>query len=259
MKTTKYILLIIVFAFFTIKADRRYFSRTYLANTLPANSLEMEIWNTGKFGKNSGYYYRFQPRIEFEYGVTDKLTTSMYFNFNQITSAENSFSSKSFSFSSTSVEIRYRLSEINEFIVDPAVYFEFYYGGEKIEYEEKLILSKRFGNFITAFNLTSEIERLVIKSSSESSIEFTAGMMYDVSNNFALGFEFKHHKNFKKIFENEESNASFLGPTLNILTDRFYLTINFLSQIFGSPKSNSSLDLVGHEKYEFRTILGIGL
>lgn len=261
MKKTIYflILLTIIIISDNSYADRRYFGRSYLAYTLPMGAFEFELWNTGRIGKDAGFYYRFQPRFEFEYGVTDRFSTSLYFNFNQITSDGNSFSSKPLGFSSTSLEFRYRLTDPNEFIIDPALYFEFAYGGDMIGYEAKTIFSKRFGNFITAVNLSAEIEREITESLSESEFEITGGAMYDISPNIAFGLEFRNHRGYEGVYESEEAQATYLGPTINFQTQSFYLTFNFLTQVGGSPASTGSLDLIHHEKYEFRTILGVEL
>lgn len=240
-------------------ADRRYFGRLYLANTLPKGAFELEFWNTGRFGKYTGYYYRFQPRMEFEYGVTDRLTTSLYFNFNQVKAENNSFTSKPFEFQSTSLELKYRFTNPGETFVDPAVYFELSYGGDEIEYESKLIFSKRLGRFVTAVNFTSEIEREVIDSETGSEFEITAGAMYDVSPGFAVGLEFKNHRTYNDIYKGQTSQAYYVGPTVNYQAEKFYITFNLMRQVHGTPNSGSNLDLMGHEKYEFRTILGIDL
>jgi hypothetical protein len=250
---------LILMLFNNTYADRRYFGRSYLAYTLPKGAFEFELWNTGRIGKDMGFFYRFQPRFEFEYGVTDRLSASFYFNFDQITSEDNLFDSKSFGFASTSLELRYRLTNPNEIFVDPALYFEFAYGGDELEYESKVILSKRSGNFIGVLNVSSEIEREVIEGVNESAFEVTGGIMYDVNPNFAAGFELRNHRVYEGIYEEEESQATFLGPTVNLQTESFYITFNFLAQIAGSPSSGNNLDLIHHEKYEFRTIFGIDL
>lgn len=253
------VILLIIVLFNNTFADRRYFGRSYLAYTLPRGAFEFELWNTGRIGKDMGFFYRFQPRFEFEYGVTDRLSASLYFNFDQITSEDNIFDSKSFGFASSSIELRYRLTNPNEIFVDPAIYFEFAYGGDEMEYESKAIFSKRIGNFIGVLNFSSEIEREVIEGVNESAFEVTGGIMYDFNPNFAVGFEFRNDKGFKGIYEEEESEASFLGPTVNFQTESFYITFNFLAQVSGSPSARNNLDLLHHEKYEFRTILGIEL
>lgn len=242
-----------------IHADRRYFGRSYLANTLPAKAFEFELWNTARIGKTEGYFYRFQPRMEFEYGITDRLTTSLYMNFNSQQIENSTTSSKEFGFNGTAVEFRYRLSELGEYTVDPAVYFELTYVGSEIEYESKLILSKRIGNIVTALNINGEIGRDVIANRHETSFELTGGIGYDITSTFATGIEFKNHTNFNDIYGKKSNSALFIGPSINLLTDKFYFTFNFLAQVTGSPAIKSGLDLLGHERYEIRTILGIEL
>lgn len=259
-KSIYFLTLILILAFFNNTfADRRYFGRSYLAYTMPAGEFEFELWNTGRIGKDMGFFYRFQPRFEFEYGVTDRLSASLYFNFDQITSEGNAFGSKPLGFESTSIELRYRLTNPNEIFVDPALYFEFAYGGDKIDYESKAIFSKRLGNFIGVLNLSSEIEREVIEEENESAFEITGGLMYDVNPNFAFGFEFRNDRGYEGIYDEEESQATFLGPTVNLQTESFYITFNFMTQVAGSPSTGNNLDLLHHEKFEFRTILGIEL
>lgn len=261
MRRVSYFFIFIIFLFAVNNnyADRRYFGRSYLAYTLPSGAFEFELWNTGNIGRQSGFFYQFQPRFEFEYGITDRLSASLYFNFNQVTAEDNNISSKPLEFSSTSLELRYRLTNPGEIFVDPALYFEFAYGGESVEYESKVIFSKRFGDFLTAVNFNSEIEREITQSESESEFEITGGIAYDVSSGLAFGLELKHNRGYEGIYEKEEANATYLGPTVNLQTKSFYLTFNFLAQVTGSPSSKDGLDLIHHNRYEFRTILGIEL
>jgi hypothetical protein len=230
-----------------------------MANTLPAKAFEFELWNTARIGKAEGFYYRFQPRMEFEYGITDRFTTSFYMNFNSRQIENSTISTKKFEFDGTAVELRYRLTELGEYFVDPAVYFELTYAGSEVEYESKLILSKRIGSIITALNVTGEIERDVVANKHEAKFEITGGFGYDITSTFAAGIEFKNHTNFDDIYGKKTNSALFIGPSINLLTDKFYFTINFLTQVTGSPVVKSGLDLTGHERYEIRTILGIEL
>lgn len=257
---TPILVLVLFFLFITTSiADRRYFGWSYTAYTLPRGAFELEVWNTWSIGKEMGHYYRTRPRFEFEYGIFDRLTASLYFNFDQIIAEENSFQSKNFTFSATSLELRYRLTEQNEIFVDPALYFEFAYGGDEIEYEAKALLSKRINNLIAVLNLNVEIEKEIIENKTESVFEVTAGAMYEIIPSLALGIEFRNHRKFEDIYEKEAYQASFLGPTLNLQTKSFYVTMSFLPQISGRPVTSGNLELNGHEKYEFRTILGIDL
>ena len=253
-------IVIILSGIFNINhADDKKFARSYTSYTLPSNALEFEFWQTGRIDKGEGFYYRWQPRFEVEYGVTDRLTTSMYLNFNEIKSSGNSIPSKSFSLSTTSFEFRYRLSNPGEYFVDPALYFEISYGGDELAYEPKILLTKQFDKFISVMNLVSEIEKNFPESETESAFELTLGLVYELNKNFSLGLEFRNDRNFSNVYEKEENQASFIGPTVSYHSDKLYFVLNFLTQISGGPIRTNNLDLIGHEKYEVRTILGIGL
>lgn len=240
-------------------ADEKKFARSYTSYTLPARGLEFEFWQTARIDKGAGYYYRWQPRFEVEYGITDRLTASMYFNFNEVKSSGNSITPKPFGLSTTSFEFRYRLSNPGEYMLDPALYFEFGYGGDKVFYEPKILLSKRFDKFEAVINLVSEIERAPANSKTESKFEISAGLAYDFNPNIAVGLEFRNHRNYTNIYKQELNQASFIGPTVSFHSEKLYLVINLLAQFAGSPGTKNNLDLNGHEKYEIRTILGVGL
>lgn len=259
LKYVSLILIVVVYIPGVLKADKKPFARSYTSYTLPARALELEIWQTGILGKEVGNYSRWRPRLEFEYGITDRLTGSMYLNFDQTNSSGNNFQSKPFSLSTTSFEFRYRLSNPSEWFIDPALYFELGYGGDVVVYEPKILLTKRFDDFITVINLTSEIERNIAESENESAFEFTAGIAYEINNNISLGLEFRNDRNYRDIYSNELNQAIYLGPTVSLQTEKFYFVINFLAQLDGSPSSHNNLDLIGHEKFEVRTILGIEL
>lgn len=260
MKETILLIVISIFLFANnSNADRRFFGRSYTSYTLPSKTLELEIWNTGKFGKDSGYFYRWQPRLEFEYGVTDNLTASMYFNFDETRTSQNTLPKKSLSFSSTSFEIKYRLFDVGKYFIDPMLYSEIYFGGDKVKFEPKIILTKRSSRVIGVVNINFEIEKDIPASLTESKFEVTSGLAYEVSANFALGVELRNHVNFQDIYSSKKNEALYIGPTINIQTERFYLTLNAIGQVYGNPSTSNGLELKGHEKYEFRTILGINL
>jgi hypothetical protein len=64
----------------TATASEALFTHTYLTETLPQGSMEVEQWFTQRSGKSQGTYELSQYRTEFEYGVTDYWTLSAYIN-----------------------------------------------------------------------------------------------------------------------------------------------------------------------------------
>ncbi len=241
------------------KADRRYFGNLYLAYTPAARELELELWQTSRIGKTNGSFFSWQPQVEVEYSFTDKFVSSFYVNFISQKSSDNNFESKPLSISSVSVELRYRLAEQDEFFVDPALYFEFIYGNGKVEYEPKLLLSKRFGRFISGINIGSAFEKDEDDTEMEAEFEISLGLAYDLTNNFAMGIEFKNNRTFESFYGKEKNQAAYIGPTFGYGAEDINFVLSFLAQIKGSPSSNKNLDLISHEKYELRFLASIEL
>lgn len=73
----------------TAHASEPVFGYTYLADTLPANALEAEVWSTYRTKKSQGTYKLLQNRAELEYGVTDRWTVSLYLNQYAVTAENN--------------------------------------------------------------------------------------------------------------------------------------------------------------------------
>lgn len=249
---------VIIFSGVSI-AEGRKFARSYLAETMSANQFSLGLFYYNKFDKMDGYYQYLSPGVELEYGAFDKLTASLYFNFNQIISKDNSFDSKPFTLESTSLELRYRFTNEGEEILDPAVMLEFEIGKNVIGYEPKLILSKIIKNFTGVINLTAEYEKETDTDEENSGIELTGGLLYKFTPLLEVGFEFMHHRTYESVFSARLSQATFLGPTINIKTKDFSLAINIIKQISGSPSTKSGLDLFYHENYELSAMLEVEL
>src|SRR5437773_5030232 len=102
MKNGKTIALGIVFSAavaMPARADERLFTYTYEPETTPKGTFEFEQWVTSRVGRNASVgqndYQLWQFREEFEYGVTDNYTLSLYVNheyesFKDNTGAKNS-------------------------------------------------------------------------------------------------------------------------------------------------------------------------
>jgi len=261
MKKTFLILFLLSFLVITnvIKADRKYFGRSYTANTLSARSLEIELWNTVYLGKSDGTYYKLKPVIEIEYGLTDNLTAAFLFGVNHERIKTNNLSSSKTEFDGVAVELRYLFGEIDKYFVDPGIYVEAGYSEEETSVESKIILSKRYNNFVSVFNFITEIEHASATGINVSSSEITGGISYDLTTTFAIGAEVSLQSNYLRIFKKNENSAVYIGPTLSYLRENFDFCLNVLAQVSGSPKTWNNLELQGNDKYQIRTIIGIDL
>jgi hypothetical protein len=67
-----------------LRADENLFGYTYGAETLPRGESELYTWQTFRFGKESGSYFGWDQKYEYEWGITDRLQASLYLNFNAV-------------------------------------------------------------------------------------------------------------------------------------------------------------------------------
>ena len=70
-------------------ASDQVFTHTYLAETSPAGSKELEQQTTYRDKKSQGLYRLWQSRTEFEYGITDRWQVSLYANAYSVTAENN--------------------------------------------------------------------------------------------------------------------------------------------------------------------------
>src|SRR5262245_18823660 len=68
-------------------ATERHFPFTYETGVLGPGQAELEPWTTFRVGREH-YYSRIDQRLEFEFGLVDRLQTSLYWNFERTTADE---------------------------------------------------------------------------------------------------------------------------------------------------------------------------
>jgi hypothetical protein len=269
MKKQVFITIMVVFSGIQILAQDRHFSWTYESTTLPRGGIDIEPWVTYSTGKDN-FYKRYDSRIEFETGLTDRIQTSLYLNsshssFASVDSLENinGISHKSgFSFSN---EWKFNLLNPSTSPVGLGLYAEFGFASDEIELEFKLIVDKKTPKSILSYNLVCENEfeyeyedkgnESEIETEKEFVVENDLAYMYLLKPNFGLGLEARNHNVF--VDGEMEHSAVFLGPTMFFSNGKFFAILNIMPQL-GSLKS-SGLDLEEYEKVSGRIIIGISL
>jgi hypothetical protein len=125
-------------------ANERHFSYTYESGVLPPGEREFELWTTYRAGRHD-LYVRLDHRAEFEIGLTNRLMTAFYLNWqdvNQEVPTAPSSTQRQFSFEGISSEWKYKLSDPVADGFGSAVYGELGLGTGEVELEGKLILDK---------------------------------------------------------------------------------------------------------------------
>ncbi|MCE9615488.1 MAG: hypothetical protein K8T26_14550 [Lentisphaerae bacterium] len=261
-------------------ADERKFGYVYEADVLPKGQAEFEQWVTARAGKDGGRYARWDFREELEYGLTERLTTALYLNFEdefssgvktsdgadseaEVEAGEDE--SGGVDFAGLSSEWKYQLLSPYRDVVGVVVYVE---GSSDLahetELEEKLVLSKNWERWVAAANVTVEQEWEYEDGESEKEgvLELTAGLSRKVTDTWSVGLEARNHREFENNFEfkDEEHRAYFLGPNVAYANGTYWATLSVLPQIYGEGEhATDNLILDEHERVEVRLLAGVPL
>jgi len=253
----------------------RSFAYTYQSNILPKGSMDLELTNTLRTGKE-GEYSPFEfgrildQRIEFEVGLSDNLQTAFYFNASSSAFALEGGPGIEHDLDvSFSNEWKWKLSDPSVDAIGSALYGELTVSADEIELEGKVILDKRFGDELVALNLIGEYElesefeaeESEVETEAETPVEIDLSYMHFFSPSFGIGLEARNHN---KITEDEgwEHSALFAGPVIFVVHDRIFGILTALPQIANLHKTDTApgnLVLDDHEKVELRLLVGISL
>ena len=227
------------------RADRRNFSFTYEATTVPEGEGEIEQYLTAKAlrkGFDSVLDWNYQ--LELEYGVTDRFDVAVYQMFGQAPE-------KPLSWQGYKLRGRYRPVDYEEWPVDPLGYIELIQKADgAIALEQKLVLGKRTENLAAAINLTFEESGL---NRDEKELEFAPSVALGYAPRpwvtigaEALGvmaWEFKDGKT------ESAAPAYYAGPALSLAHGKAFITFACLWQLGDTA----------HDRYRARMLLGIDL
>ena len=271
-RETTFLLMIIAFTGIAniVVAQDRHFSWTYESTTLPKGGIDIEPWVTYSTGREN-YYSKYESRIEFETGLTDKLQTALYLNAKHETKALTDSSGNitglgSGSGYSFSNEWKLNILNPSTAMIGLGLYAEYGISPDEVELEFKLLLDKKTAKSIIAYNLVSEIEfekefeaeengEGEIETEREFVIENDLAYMYLFKPNFGLGLEARNHNEF--VDGEMEHAAVFLGPTLFFSQKNFFAIVNIMPQLINLKGGGTDLD--EHTKLTARILFGVSL
>lgn len=252
---------------FSTQADERFFGYVYEAEVLPKGKWEFEQWLTYRKGypegdrKFSEHLWDF--REEIEYGLTDRLSASLYLNFRgeqQVARVRGLNGSNAFKFEGVSTEFKYQLLNPNTHPVGLALYLEPTYNGDERELEYKILLSKNLGDrWVLAANANFEQEWELEDGSTshEAVLEFTAGAAYRLTPHWSVGIEGRYHSVYEGFgLDRHLGTGWFLGPNVHYGSSKWWATLTVLPQIHGNP-SDGGINLTEHQTFETRLLFGI--
>lgn len=215
-------------------ADRRSFVWTYEYMTMAKGEAEIEYYLTSKLPDRSDRETSsWQQQFELEYGITNRWDISLYQVFNQ----KNTATSSTLEYAGFKVRTRYRLGKKGEYLLNPLLYFEVIREDDlsnPVRLEAKLILAKDIDRFTIAYNQIAEQEF----ENGEKEIEnkYAFGITYEIDPKFKLGLESTG---------NYSENKYYLGPTLSLAREKFWLSFGILGGLNGDSDDTQSRLLIG--------------
>jgi hypothetical protein len=266
------------------QADEQYFGYTYSAEVLPKGQTEAEFWATDRRGKEDGHYDAQDYRLELEHGFTDRLTVSGYANFVSHDIHGNpglDDTNRDFAFQGLSTEFKYNVLSPYKDGFGLTLYAEPGWSrihsvegekGTEYELELKAILQKNFldDRLIWAANLTFEPEWEKEKEVDETTglpetewekelkLEVSTGLSYRVAPGWYASVEGRYASVYPDWTSglHRETYAVFAGPAIHYGGKKWWATLSYQPQLFGSPSPNGNLALDEYEKRELRLKIG---
>jgi hypothetical protein len=242
-------------------ANERHFTYTYESAVLPAGGRELELWTTPRIGRRDGFFARFDQRMELEVGVTDRLLTAFYLNFKSVTEevADQELAT-SFEFGGVSSEWKLKLMDPVADAVGLGLYFEVTGSTNEFELEGKVILDKRIGNVLLAFDAVVEQEwelETASETKSELVLEADLGAAYFVLPSLSIGLEIRQHTEL--VNGEREHSALFAGPVIAYAQRDWWTAVTFMPQLGSFGEGGMSLDLHEHERFNARLLFSVHL
>lgn len=227
-------------------AGARHFTYVYEAPTSARGSIESENYVTARW--DEGKFIGFDFRNEIEFGITDRLQTSIYFaNWDYNARREG----RGFHYNSVSVETIYNLTNPVGDPIGISLYQEIGGGRRAFESETKLILQKNYGPLILAYNLTLEAEfGGESLSEHDGEIQNALGVSYEFTPRISVGVEALHEVLLPEWHAREAENNFFVGPNVSFRSNRWFATLTGLKQ---------TTNTVDEADYQVRLIFGVTL
>jgi hypothetical protein len=246
---------------FTATANERHFTYTYETAVLPPGARELEVSSTARLGRE-GRYTAFDERMEFEVGLTERLQTSLYLNFNSVTERVGGELQSSTNFDGISNEWKYKLMDPVADSFGLALYGELSLRPDEIELETKLILDKRIGSVLLAGNLVLEngIEFEAEEAEPELFVELVGGATYFFTPHFSAGLEVRNTNLFPE-YEEWAFSALHAGPVVSYTADNWWVSFTVLPQLpaLKRTEGGGTLVLTEHEKFNARLLFSFHL
>ncbi|MGZ5966257.1 MAG: hypothetical protein ACXWP4_01220 [Polyangiales bacterium] len=245
-------------------ANERRFTYTYESAVMPNGVRELEVWTTHRSGRDHPWS-QFDHRFEFEVGLGRGFMTAFYVNASATGETLSDGTRQStFEYEGFSNEWKWKLLDP---VADPiglALYGELRIAPKETELETKILLDKRIGGFLLAFNAVGEMEwehgTKAGETEQEAELKYESDLAfaYLLPGGFAAGLEARHALKF----EEEETKYSVLyaGPVLSYAAETWWVAATAMRQLRAfKGATDGAYNYDDNEKLNFRLIFSFHL
>ncbi len=220
-------------------ADDQPFVTLYTTDIDAQGGREAEQWLSWKTGHNRASYNEFFAQSEIEYGITDDLQGSLYFNYDWSRQRVASGSPDTDSIAGVSGELIYRVMNVYFDPFGAAFYLEPSYSPEERGIETKILLQKNFFHdtlrWAVNINVEDDWDRDQGRWTKVSALEFDTGLSYNITPEFSTGVEFDNERAFDGLVlgtpSSEQSSAFYIGPTVQYVGRPLTVTLGAQTQL----------------------------
>ena len=245
-------------------AAERHFGFSYESSVQSPGTAELQPWTTVRAGR-ADYYSNLAARFGFDFGIAKHLEGAVFWNLSATTEdvqapgAAAPARLSTTDFQALSAQIKYKLSDPVADALGCALLVEGTYGPFVTGFEGRLILDEQLGSLLLAANLIGgDFGQLDRRSTFEGSLGATVGAGYFVTPSFMPSLELRSETAFDS---NIDRSVLYLGPSLSLLSGRYWTTLAVLPQLVAlkgaSPSRN--LDLSQNERLQARVLFGFQL
>ncbi|MGC4122753.1 MAG: hypothetical protein QM765_50910 [Myxococcales bacterium] len=240
------------------EANERRFAYTYESAVLGPGQLELEPWTTLRAGRTD-FYRRFDERLEFEFGITERLQSALYLNVTAKAAGpagqrENELEARG----QLGVEAqalgsgggRRRLGALPGGHAQPARGGA---GGQGHPRQAGRGIDRRLQP-----RRRDRVEQRRRGDGAGIAVEGALGLGYLLTPRWSVGVEVRSVNLFE---EDEVVSALYLGPTIAYASQSWWAALSLQPQVvaFSGASPNSSLDLEHNERFQGRLVLGFHL
>ncbi len=220
-------------------ADDQPFVTLYTTDIDPQDGREVEQWLSWKTGHHGASYNELLSQSEIEYGLTDDLQGSLYFDYDWSRQRAAPGPADTDSVAGASGELIYRLMNVYFDPFGAALYLEPSYSQEERGIEAKILLQKNFFHdalrWAVNINIEDDWDRDQGRWTKVSALEFDTGLSYNITAEFSAGVEFDNERAFDGLVlgtpSSEQSSAFYIGPAVQYVGRPLTVTLGVQTQL----------------------------